>query len=115
MDNRYIVIHTHMYQPPRENPWLEAIEIQDSASPYHDWNRRVTAECYAANAYARILDGQGKISRIVNNYKDISIACLCISKSFMATTRCKAVNFSGACMSRNLETFSSERSRTTFM
>ena len=72
MDNRYIVIHTHMYQPPRENPWLEAIEIQDSASPYHDWNRRVTAECYAANAYARILDGQGKISRIVNNYKDIS-------------------------------------------
>lgn len=72
MDNRYIVIHTHMYQPPRENPWLEAIETQDSASPYHDWNERVSAECYAANAHARILDGQGKISRIVNNYKDIS-------------------------------------------
>ncbi len=72
MDNRYIVIHTHMYQPPRENPWLEAIEIQDSARPYHDWNERVAAECYAANAYARILDDRGKISRIVNNYKDIS-------------------------------------------
>ncbi len=72
MDNRYIVIHAHMYQPPRENPWLEAIETQDSASPYHDWNERVSAECYAANAHARILDDKGRISRIVNNYKDIS-------------------------------------------
>jgi hypothetical protein len=47
---RYLCIHGHFYQPPRENPWLEAVELQDSAYLYHDWNERVTAECYAPNA-----------------------------------------------------------------
>ncbi|MBC7924678.1 MAG: DUF3536 domain-containing protein, partial [Bryobacteraceae bacterium] len=69
---RYLCIHGHFYQPPRENPWLEAIELQDSAYPYHDWNERVTAECYAPNASARILDGQNHIAEIVNNYSRIS-------------------------------------------
>jgi len=69
---KYICIHGHFYQPPRESPWLEAIEIQDSAYPYHDWNERVTAECYATNATSRILDEQGKIAWIVNNYSKIS-------------------------------------------
>ncbi|HLH10117.1 MAG TPA: DUF3536 domain-containing protein [Terriglobales bacterium] len=72
MTDRYVCIHAHFYQPPRENPWLEAIEIQDSAYPYHDWNERVTAECYAPNAAARILDGEQKIIDIVNNYAKIS-------------------------------------------
>jgi alpha-amylase/alpha-mannosidase (GH57 family) len=65
---RYICIHGHFYQPPRENPWLEAVEIQDSASPYHDWNERVTAECYAPNCASRLLDREGKIVDIVGNY-----------------------------------------------
>jgi alpha-amylase/alpha-mannosidase (GH57 family) len=69
---RYICIHGHFYQPPRENPWIEAVDLQDSAAPYHDWNRRITAECYAPNAMSRILDQQERIVRIVNNYSKIS-------------------------------------------
>ncbi len=70
--DRYICIHAHFYQPPRENPWLEAIELQDSAYPYHDWNERITAECYAPNAVSRILDSENRITRLVNNYAKIS-------------------------------------------
>lgn len=69
---KYLCIHGHCYQPPRENPWLESIELQDSAAPYHDWNERITFECYAPNTSARILDGQGQITSIVNNYSKIS-------------------------------------------
>jgi alpha-amylase/alpha-mannosidase (GH57 family) len=69
---KFICIHGHFYQPPRENPWLEAVELQDSAFPYHDWNERITYECYAPNARARLLDGQGRIARIVSNYSRIS-------------------------------------------
>jgi alpha-amylase/alpha-mannosidase (GH57 family) len=69
---KYICIHGHFYQPPRENPWLEAVEMQDSASPYHDWNERITAECYAPNARARLLDGEGRIENIVSNYSRMS-------------------------------------------
>ena len=69
---RYVCIHAHFYQPPRENAWLEAVEYQDSAYPYHDWNERVTAECYAPNSASRILDGDGRILQIVNNYSKIS-------------------------------------------
>jgi alpha-amylase/alpha-mannosidase (GH57 family) len=69
---RYICIHGHFYQPPRENPWLEAVETQDSATPYHDWNERITAECYGPNASSRILDAKDRIVKIVNNYSAIS-------------------------------------------
>ena len=70
--DRYLCIHSHFYQPPRENPWLESIELQDSAYPYHDWNERITAECYAANASSRILTCDNRITHIVNNYSRIS-------------------------------------------
>lgn len=69
---RYICIHGHFYQPPRENPWLEEIEVQDSAYPFHDWNERITAECYSTNGVSRILDGKNRITQIVNNYAKIS-------------------------------------------
>jgi alpha-amylase/alpha-mannosidase (GH57 family) len=69
---RYLCVHGHFYQPPRENPFLEAIELQDSAYPYHDWNERVTSECYAPNATSRILDGEQRIMQLVNNYARIS-------------------------------------------
>ncbi|MGI8907050.1 MAG: DUF3536 domain-containing protein [Candidatus Sumerlaeaceae bacterium] len=69
---RYLCIHGHFYQPPRENPWLEAIELQDSAKPFHDWNERINAECYAPNSAARIQDHEGHILGIINNYARIS-------------------------------------------
>lgn len=69
---RYACIHGHFYQPPRENPWLEDVEVQDGAAPYHDWNARITAECYEPNAFARILDERGLIARISSNYERIS-------------------------------------------
>ena len=69
---RYLCVHGHFYQPPRENPWLEDIEVQDSAHPFHDWNQRITRECYGPNAASRVLDGEGRIVEIVDNYRHIS-------------------------------------------
>jgi alpha-amylase/alpha-mannosidase (GH57 family) len=69
---KYICVHQHCYQPPRENPWLESIERQESAYPYHDWNDRINAECYAPNTASRILDGRQQIVKIVNNYATTS-------------------------------------------
>jgi alpha-amylase/alpha-mannosidase (GH57 family) len=70
--NRYICIHGHFYQPPRENPWLETVETQDTAAPYHDWNERICAECYATNGAARSVNNKNQIIRIVNNYARMS-------------------------------------------
>ncbi len=70
--NKYVCIHGHFYQPPRENAWLETVELQEGAAPFHDWNEKINFECYAPNAVARILDGQNKIKKIVNNYAQIS-------------------------------------------
>jgi len=70
--NKYICIHGHFYQPPRENAWLEEVELQDSAAPFHDWNERINFECYAPNTAARILDQDGRIVDIVNNYSRIN-------------------------------------------
>ncbi len=69
---KYICIHGHFYQPPRENAWLETVEVQDSAAPFHDWNERINFECYAPNTAARILDRDDFIVDIVNNYSRIS-------------------------------------------
>jgi alpha-amylase/alpha-mannosidase (GH57 family) len=72
MENKFICIHGHFYQPPRENAWLEVVEAQESAAPFHDWNERINFECYATNAVARILDSDNKIVNILNNYSRMS-------------------------------------------
>jgi alpha-amylase/alpha-mannosidase (GH57 family) len=69
---RYLCVHGHFYQPPRENPWLEDVEVQDSAHPFHNWNERITFESYAPNTASRVLDGEGRIVDILNNYRQIS-------------------------------------------
>jgi alpha-amylase/alpha-mannosidase (GH57 family) len=69
---RFVTIHGHFYQPPRENPWLEAVEVQDSAAPFHDWNERITAECYAPNTAARRVDHANRILDVVDNFEKIS-------------------------------------------
>jgi alpha-amylase/alpha-mannosidase (GH57 family) len=70
--DKYICVHGHFYQPPRENPWLEEVEMDDTAYPYHDWNDRITEECYKQNAASRILGPGRKIIDIVNNYSKMS-------------------------------------------
>lgn len=69
---KFLTIHGHFYQPPRENPWLEAIELQDSALPFHDWNERICKECYNPNSVSRIVDNRNRILDIVNNYEFMS-------------------------------------------
>lgn len=68
MSKKYVCVHGHFYQPPRENPWLNKVEMQESAYPYHDWNHRINAECYVRNSASRILDEEEKIQAIMNNY-----------------------------------------------
>lgn len=68
----FLTIHGHFYQPPRENPWLESIELQDSASPFHDWNERINSECYNPNSVSKIVDNKNRILDVVNNYEFLS-------------------------------------------
>ena len=63
-----LVVHGHFYQPPRENPWTDEVPREPGAAPFHDWNARIHAECYRANAYARIVHSADKIKALVNNY-----------------------------------------------
>ena len=69
---KQIIIHGHFYQPPRENPWTASIDMQESAAPFHDWNARVAAECYVPNARSRVLDENGRVLDVVNNYEYLS-------------------------------------------
>ena len=68
----FLTVHGHFYQPPRENPWLEAIEQQDSALPAHDWNERINNECYNPNSVSKIVDSKNQILNVVNNYEYMS-------------------------------------------
>lgn len=68
----YVAIHGHFYQPPRENPYLESIERQPGAEPFHNWNERIYWECYRPNAFSRILSSTGEVEAIVNNFEYLS-------------------------------------------
>ena len=70
--NLSLCLHGHFYQPPRENPWIEKIELQETAAPFHDWNERIYYECYLPNAKARVLDEKGRVVDIANNYESLS-------------------------------------------
>ncbi len=69
---RSIVVHGHFYQPPREDPWLDEVEAEPSAAPFHDWNDRIEQDCYRAVAAARMPGAAGRIARIVNTYEWLS-------------------------------------------
>ena len=71
-NKKYLTIHGHFYQPPRENPWLEEIEYQESAKPFHNWNSRISYECYEPNSVSRIAGGDSRVLNIVNNYEYMS-------------------------------------------
>ncbi|MGA7833744.1 MAG: DUF3536 domain-containing protein [Acidimicrobiales bacterium] len=54
--------HLHLYQPPREDPWLGRVTNEWSAWPYRDWNERITDECYRALiAVAVATDNEGDV------------------------------------------------------
>jgi alpha-amylase/alpha-mannosidase (GH57 family) len=69
---KFICLHGHFYQPPRENPWLDEVECQNSAYPFHDWNERILMECYGPNTASQIVDSKGFIVNVVNNYSSMS-------------------------------------------
>ena len=104
---KQVCIHGHFYQPPRENPSLEYIEMQESAYPYHDWNDRITAECYAPNTASRIMDAQDRIHQLVNNYSKISFnfgptllswlqeKAPVVYKAILEADKCSRESFSG--------------------
>ena len=66
------VVHGHFYQPPRENPWTEEVAPEISAAPFHDWNERITAECYRPNGAARVVDERNRVLALVDNYGRLS-------------------------------------------
>ena len=85
--NKYICVHGHFYQPPRENPWTGKIDKQPSAEPFHDWNHRITDECYEANLYSKVLDGDGNVEALINNYTLMNFNFGPTLLSWMATER----------------------------
>ncbi len=69
---RFLLVHGHFYQPPRENPWTGRIDPQPSAAPWDNWNLRIADECYVPMARSRIRDGRNRIVDLYNNYTHTS-------------------------------------------
>ena len=68
----YVCVHGHAYQPPRESPDTGEVERQPSADPFHDWNERVTSECYAPLSHAKRLDEHGSTLSVTNLWEHLS-------------------------------------------
>src|ERR1700676_2821027 len=67
---RYVIIHGHFYQPPRESPWTGLIAAEASAAPFPNWNERILSECYTANAHAHTMEGT--VVHVRNNYESLN-------------------------------------------
>jgi alpha-amylase/alpha-mannosidase (GH57 family) len=68
----HIVLHGHTYQPPRENPFTGLVVNEPTAAPFHDWNERITEECYRPMAWARVTDERNRVVDIVNVFSLMS-------------------------------------------
>jgi alpha-amylase/alpha-mannosidase (GH57 family) len=68
----HIVLHGHTYQPPRENPFTGLVNVEPTAAPFHDWNERITEECYRPMAWARVTDERDRVVDIVNVFSLMS-------------------------------------------
>ena len=82
---RAVCFHGHFYQPPREDAWLGVVEPEASAAPDRDWNTRITRECYAPVAAARILDASARLRDLMNLYEWTSFDFGPTLLSWMAT------------------------------
>jgi alpha-amylase/alpha-mannosidase (GH57 family) len=69
---RAACVHAHVYQPPREDPVTGEVPVELSAVPMHDWNERITAECYRPMAAAHVLRSDGTLDRAINLYAHLS-------------------------------------------
>ena len=67
-DKIFFCIHGHFYQPPRENPLTDEIDIEYGAAPFHDWNEKIFSECYLPNSEAGIFNDEHIKLREINNY-----------------------------------------------
>jgi uncharacterized protein DUF3536/glycosyl hydrolase family 57 len=52
----YLCLHGHFYQPPREDPFTSQIPIEPTATPFANYNEKITVECYRPNAEAGNFD-----------------------------------------------------------
>src|SRR5213080_4804106 len=48
----YLCLHGHFYQPPRDDPFTNQVPIEPAATPYANFNEKITSECYRPNAEA---------------------------------------------------------------
>jgi len=48
--HKFVTLHGHFYQPPRDDPFTGLVPREPGATPYDNFNEKITAECYRPNA-----------------------------------------------------------------